>query len=148
MTTSGVDKKSRTHPAEISGRRVEFEPLYDHTGEYLAGVVVWDGHELGDVEALWWARVYLDGPYAEKFLSPHERYGDTLDSIDEVEAWPGLGDGTTRWVRRVWAYWYEIPEDGGGTGGICEPGELRWRESPEPGDGLRPALVVTLGGRP
>lgn len=64
--------------------------------------------------------------------------------------WPGFGDDTARWVRRVWAVWRKVSdkEIEAGLGEFVEAGRLRWVQYTEPGDGLRPVTVVTLGGQP
>lgn len=143
-------EKNPAFTAVVGGREFTFESVWKNDEDLLA-VAVWDAHDLSDVEILWWARTYLDGPFADELLLPYETYEDSLDDMPAVDAWPGFGDDTAKWVRRAWARWREttVEEAEASLEWMGDPltaGDPRWVESAVPGEGLRPVAVVTLGG--
>lgn len=128
------------HVVTVGGRELRFDALTDH-GEELIGVAVWT-HDLPAVEALWRARAYLEGPYAEDHHDPAVEWGWP----DWRDSWPDVDDDLSTHVRRAWARWYVVTEDDATTdeSGFAQPGDLRFDEAHGPGDGLKPVTVVRL----
>lgn len=120
---------------------------YDH--DQLKSALVWT-HDLSDAEVLLRARAYLEGPFAQQCDDPYGLAGG--DQLWAREFWPDVEDDLSGYVRRVWGRWHVVTEEeekrhnetANEFDGDLEAGTLRWMESAEPGEGLRPVCVIGL----
>lgn len=144
--TSAVRAVQGGHVVRLhDGREVEFGTVWiGCDGDQLKEVVVWT-HDLSDVETLLRARTYLEGPFERDNMDPYELAGGVGVQWAR-EFWPDVEGDLSQRLRRVWARWHVVTDEeyDNGLEGDFEPGRQKWVESAEPGEGLRPAVVIEL----